>query len=65
MLQRFTLIIRLRWNPAGQNWCGEIEMVNPHRVATFRNHCELWNLLNEWTKQSNLEMPLTGEEDAD
>jgi hypothetical protein len=51
MLQRFILVIRLCWNPAEQNWRGELEMVNPHRVAVFRNRRELWALLDDWIAQ--------------
>ena len=48
-VQRLTLIIRLRSYQAAQGWCGQVEMVNPHREAVFRNKDELWHLLETWT----------------
>lgn len=49
MLQRLTLIVRLQRDPAARDWYGLVEMVNPHRQATFRDRHELWTLLKDWT----------------
>jgi hypothetical protein len=54
MLQRLTLIVRLQRHSAAQDWHGQVEMVNPHREAVFRDRDELLALLEEWTAQSTL-----------
>jgi hypothetical protein len=53
MLQRLTLIVRLQHDPVAQDWYGQVEMVNPHRLATFRDRHELWALLEDWTNTPN------------
>jgi hypothetical protein len=60
MLQRLTVIVRLQRDPAAQDWCGQIEMVTPHREATFRDRRELWDLLENWT-----ERPISGSPSAE
>lgn len=57
MLQRVTLIIRLRRDPAAQDWYGQVEMVNPHREAAFKNRREMCALLEDWTDLSASELP--------
>ena len=52
MRQRLTLIIRLRPGPAGQDWCGRIERVDPYRQACFGNRSELWALLDNWAGET-------------
>ena len=49
MLQRLTLIVRLQRDSAAQDWHGQLEMVNPHREAVFRDREELVTLLEDWT----------------
>ena len=51
MLQRLTLIVRLQRDSAAQDWHGQVEMVNPHREAVFRDRDELLALLEDWTTQ--------------
>lgn len=51
MLQRLTLIVRLQRDSAAQDWHGQLEMVNPHREAVFRDREELVTLLEDWTAQ--------------
>lgn len=48
MLQRFTVIIRLQRDADGKEWHGQAEMVQPHRMAFFRHHNELWDILQDW-----------------
>ena len=57
MLQRLTVIVRLQRDPAAQDWYGQIEMVNPHREAAFRNWREMCALLEDWTDLSASELP--------
>ena len=52
MLQRLTLIVRLQRDSAAQDWHGQLEMVNPHREAVFRDREELVTLLEDWTAES-------------
>jgi hypothetical protein len=52
-VRRLTLIIRLQAYRAVPDWRGQVEMVNPHREAVFRNRDELWHLLEMWTTGSN------------
>lgn len=54
MLQRLTLIVRLQRDSAAQDWHGQVEMVNPHREAVFRDRDELLALLEDWTAQPTL-----------
>jgi len=61
MVQRLTLIIRLRRDPEAQDWRGQVEMVNPHREVAFRNRHELWELLENWTEQAISGSPSIGE----
>jgi len=55
MSQRRTLIVRMQWNPAAQEWQGQVEMVNPHRQAIFRQRKDLWALLEEWSAPPTIE----------
>lgn len=51
MLQRLTVIIRLQREADGKEWHGQAEMVQPHRMAFFRHHGELWNILEDWLEE--------------
>ena len=62
MIRRLTLIIRLRWNPLERNWCGEVEMVSPHRLAAFKHQKELWELLEKWIWEPAPGKALSGED---
>ena len=52
-VQRLTLIVRLRSFQTPGDWCGQVEMVNPHRKAVFRSRNELWRLMETWTARSS------------
>lgn len=52
-VQRLTLIVRLRTCQTAKDWCGQVELVNPHREAVFRNRDELWNLMETWAASQN------------
>lgn len=64
MPQRLTLIVRMQWDPAIQDWHGQVEMVNPHREVVFRDRSNLQALLEDWIRPPIPETAPTGEKET-